>query len=218
MDKKILDKINALLAKTVENGCTIEEATAAAKKAQELIAKHHVDLRECGQTEEVNSSEEWVSKTWEHSLATVIARNTCCEVINTQFGRGKKRLTFVGRDTDRLAVLKMYDKLSTICRRGLIQEKKRCQYQYGSTRGVENDYCYGFINAVSEAMNQQCRALALVVPTEVKEKFHQMFPHQSKSRQVEIRHGASYRNGYADGKDATGQKRIAGGMKGLALV
>ena len=210
MDKKILEKINALLAKTVENGCTVEEATAAARMAQRLIAKHHIDLRECGQTEDVGSCEEWVSKPWQHSLATVIAQNTCCEVINTQMGRSRKRLTFVGRDTDRVAVLKLYDKLSMICQRGLAKEKARHRELYGTTRGVENDYCYGFIKAVREAMNEQCRALALVVPTEVTDKFHQMFPHQSKSRQVTIRMGASYRQGYADGKDATGQKRLNG--------
>jgi uncharacterized protein YnzC (UPF0291/DUF896 family) len=39
-NEKIINRINNLLAKTVENGCTPEEAAAAAAKAQELIAKY----------------------------------------------------------------------------------------------------------------------------------------------------------------------------------
>ena len=44
--KAITAKIRALLAKTEENGCSEEEALAAASKAQELMAKYHVSLTE----------------------------------------------------------------------------------------------------------------------------------------------------------------------------
>jgi Protein of unknown function (DUF2786) len=39
---KIIAKIRALLAKTVENGCTAEEADAALAKARKLMAKHKI--------------------------------------------------------------------------------------------------------------------------------------------------------------------------------
>jgi hypothetical protein len=44
--KKISAKIRALLAKTVENGCTEEEAVAAAAKAAELLDLYDLDLDE----------------------------------------------------------------------------------------------------------------------------------------------------------------------------
>lgn len=43
---KIAARIRALLAKTVENGCTEEEALAAAAKAAELLALYELDLDE----------------------------------------------------------------------------------------------------------------------------------------------------------------------------
>lgn len=39
----VLKRIKALMAKTVESGCTEEEATSAAMKAQELIDKYNVE-------------------------------------------------------------------------------------------------------------------------------------------------------------------------------
>ena len=41
-------KIEKLLTKTVENGCTMEEAAAAAKMVQKLIGKYHIELAEVG--------------------------------------------------------------------------------------------------------------------------------------------------------------------------
>ena len=41
-------KIEKLLAKTVENGCTMEEATAAAKMVQKLVKKYHIKLAVVG--------------------------------------------------------------------------------------------------------------------------------------------------------------------------
>jgi hypothetical protein len=41
-------KIEKLLVKTVDNGCTMAEATAAAKMAQELVKKYHIELAEVG--------------------------------------------------------------------------------------------------------------------------------------------------------------------------
>ncbi len=44
--EKIAARIGALLAKTVENGCTEDEAIAAAAKAAELLARYELDLDE----------------------------------------------------------------------------------------------------------------------------------------------------------------------------
>lgn len=49
---KIRERVQALLSKTEENGCTKEEAMAAAEKARSLIEKHQIDIGEEGVREE----------------------------------------------------------------------------------------------------------------------------------------------------------------------
>lgn len=207
-NSKIMERINNLLSKTEANGCTPEEAASACAMAQKLIAKYHVDMREFSESEEIEKSIEYCEKPWQHSLAHVISENTCCKVISTQITRGKKRLTFVGRDTDRLAVLKMYDKLMMVCQKGILAEKKRYKELYGTTKGVEVSYSRGFIDAVDRAMGEQCRALALVTPQEVVDKFNNMFPSQRHTNRKVKLNGDCYERGRADGFDAAGRKSI----------
>ena len=45
-EEQILEVIRALLTKTVERGCTQEEASAAAAKAQELLQKYKLEMSE----------------------------------------------------------------------------------------------------------------------------------------------------------------------------
>lgn len=208
--QKIMERINNLLNKTVANGCTPEEAAAAATMAQKLIAKHHVDMREFNESEDVDSDEEYCSREWQTRLATVLANNTCCKMVYTVMGRGKRRLTFIGRDTERMAVLKMYDKLSEACQRGLTAEKRRYKEIHGTTAGVEHSYTLGFIRAVQSAMNEQCRALQLVTPEEVTNKMQELFPHcRTSSWKQKSVLGDCYANGKLAGQDAAGRKRLA---------
>ncbi len=44
--KKMLDKVRAILAKTMSNGCTEDEAMAALAKARELMATYEIDESE----------------------------------------------------------------------------------------------------------------------------------------------------------------------------
>ena len=210
--QKIMERISNLLAKTVENGCTPEEAASAATMAQRLIAKYHIDMREYVESEDVGIDTDMIQKPWQQTLATTIAQNTCCDVVGTSFRgcRGTKRLTFIGRETDRLAVLQMYDRLLMVCMRGISAEKKHYKEVYGHTRGVENSYAMGFIKAVSHAMNEQCRALQLVVPESVEEKIKELFPNVKSTRPQKVKATEAYHRGYADGRSAAGRKVIAG--------
>lgn len=212
-NSKILDRINKLLSKTVENGCTPEEAAAAAAKAQELIAKHHIDMREGGEDidEDVCSCLEPISKTWQGSLAKVIADNMCCEVILHQDLNKKKTLVFMGKETDLEAALTVYDKLLEALKAGLKAEVKRQKEEYGHANKVETSFSMGFISAVRETMGEQCRALALVVPEDVTAKLNEQFPHLTKARSRKVAiNGTAYNNGKAAGRSAAGRKQITG--------
>ncbi len=41
--KKMLERVKAILAKTMDNGCTEGEAMAALAKARELMATYEID-------------------------------------------------------------------------------------------------------------------------------------------------------------------------------
>ncbi len=208
--QKIMERISNLLNKTVENGCTVEEAASAAKMAQKLIAKHHVDMREFSEVEDVNSEITTCSTPWQTTLATTISKRMCCDVIyETIPNTRKRRLTFVGHDTDRKAVIELWDKLVKVCNDGIKIEKRNYKERYGTARGVAESYARGFIRAVRESMDEQCRALMLIVPEEVNNKVKEIFPElrKVKPRKQKI-WSEAYNNGMSAGRDAAGRKMV----------
>ena len=54
--KKMLERVRAIVAKTIDNGCTESEAMAALAKAQELMAAYDISEAELGQTEETEAA------------------------------------------------------------------------------------------------------------------------------------------------------------------
>ena len=54
--KKMLERVRAIVAKTIDNGCTESEAVAALAKAQELMAAYDISEAELGQTEETEAA------------------------------------------------------------------------------------------------------------------------------------------------------------------
>lgn len=207
-NEKIINRINNLLAKTVENGCTPEEAAAAAAMAQKLIAKHHINMRDAGEeNEDIGACIESFSKSWQGSLAGVITENTCCKVIISADG---KKLIFMGKDTDLQAALALYDTFTEAIKAGIKAEKAKAKELYGTTAKVETSYALGFIQAVREEMNKQCRSLQLVTPEDVTQKFFEQFPtaRRVQSRSVKINKGV-FDRGHAAGQDAAGRKAIS---------
>ena len=50
--QKMLDRVRAILAKTMDNGCTEGEAMAALQKARELMAAYEISEAELNVTQE----------------------------------------------------------------------------------------------------------------------------------------------------------------------
>lgn len=203
-----MERIAKLMQKTEDNGCTPEEAAAAASMVQKLIAQHHVNMSEFREAEEIAAEEVFAGKPWMEYLATIIAENTCCQVICDHIKRGKILLTFIGKDTDRTAALQIFDKLTAVCRAGIQREKAKSKLRYGTCRNVEHSYAMGFIIAVKKAMDEQCRALTLVVPEEVIAKTHELFPNVSTNKARPAQHRDAYMAGKQDGTEAAEKKKI----------
>lgn len=201
-EDKVMRKIAALLSKTIENGATEQEAMSAAKKAQELIAKYHIDMREYSDEESINREDIGFTRSWMHLLATIVAKNMCCEVISTNMKYGKKYLAFIGKDTDRAACLKTYDMLLQTCKKGIQREKAKAKAEYGTFKGAEDAYARSFVHAVGKELGKQCRALVLVIPQEVEDKTSEEFPTIKVHRLRPIEYYAHTRDGIEDAKRA----------------
>lgn len=203
-------KIEKLLAKTIENGCTVEEAASAAKMVQRLIKKYHVDLAEVGDEPEKADSERLDAKSvkkWEMRLVSAIARNMRCEVIISRryVATSVNRKSFVyiiGMDADRKAVISLYEKLRKICKVGMKKEQDYHKAMYGTSRGIADSYGLGFMQAIRSEMEKQAKALVLVTPKEVDDKIQELFPHARVTHTNVACDEHAYNNGVNDGRNA----------------
>ena len=213
-DAKIVEKIAALLAKTVDNGASEQEAIAAAKMAQKLMAKYQVDAVTFEEKkEDVNDEMFGVTRNWQASLANVIAKNTCCRVIRTN-NPNKRRgsaILFFGRDSDRKTAVGMWKMFAELIRQGIQRAKQAAMSRYGYANTVESSYAMRYIQAINEELGVQCRALTLVVPEEVDDAVHKKFPKlttKTISYRVNSAGTMAGSMGYRDGKSAASTKRL----------
>lgn len=203
-------KIEKLLAKTIENGCTVEEAASAAKMVQRLIKKYHVDLAEIGDEPEKADSERLDAKSvkkWEMRLVSAIARNMRCEVIISRryVATSVNRKSFVyviGMDADRKAVISLYEKLRKICKVGMKKEQDYHKKMFGTSKGIADSYGFGFMQAIRSEMEKQAKALVLVTPKEVDDKVQELFPHARVTHTNVACNEHAYNNGVNDGRNA----------------
>lgn len=203
-------KIEKLLTKTIENGCTVEEAASAAKMVQRLIKKYHVDLAEISDEPEKADSERLdvrSVKKWEMRLVSAIARNMRCEVIISRryVATSVNRKSFVyiiGMDADRKAVISLYEKLRKICKVGMKKEQNYHKAMFGTSKGIADSYGFGFMQAIRSEMEKQTKALVLVTPKEVDDKVQELFPHARVTHTNVSCNEHAYNSGVNDGRNA----------------
>lgn len=115
----IAEKVRALLAKTVENGATVEEAASAAAKAQELLFKYNLDLAAFGEGPETNGyvnelhplgAKNGVPVRWRRELFHAIAETNFCRSLH--YTTGTPRMAVIGRPHDVEFVRYLYDYLA----------------------------------------------------------------------------------------------------------
>ena len=211
-NSKIMARIAKLASKPVENGCTLEEAAAAAKMVQKLIAKYHIDMTEYKDEQEAIDKEGLAyTRDWQNKLLAVLSKNYCCEAISSRRG-GKKQVYIMGRTTDRKTCIAMFNMFSPLIRRGIQEAKEEAKARYGTYSGVEFSYAAGYIKAIQEELEKQTRALCLVVPVEVTEELHRQFNVKTVRKSVKVNHNIydyAENKGYRDGREASRKKAIA---------
>lgn len=216
--EKMLKKVYNLLEKTEANGATKAEALAAAKKAQELMAKYHLDISTySNDTNAIGEDGLDTTRKWQQILANIVAENMCCRLVLHTRNR-KTIAAFFGRDSDRKIAMKTYQLFMQICTKGIRDAKQTAKKQGYSTRGIEASYSNGFIRGIREELQKTCTALVLVVPKEVNEKFAEEYKGCSQRTlrnnagrgDVSAERRRSYdMEGYTAGKSAAGKRAIA---------
>ena len=207
---KMLDRVRKLLA-LAGNNPSEQEAQAAALKAQQLIAKYNLDLsKEVGTkvtyklVEAVHSNNEGFRK----QMAAIIAENFRCKAILI----GNK-VNFFGREADAEACTASFNYLYRVCHNIGERFERQARKEGRSTKGVANSYYRGFMEGIRDALGEQSKALAIVTPEDVKDKFAERFPNLRKGTGGMQNNGydsAAYHRGREDGKHSFGRRQLEG--------
>lgn len=179
MDEKLIEKIKKLLA--LSKSSNENEAKIAMLKAQELLAKHKLSIKEIkdykiadDSIREKISSISFRQGKWKAKLGGLISENFGCY----QYFKTNKSQTiaFFGREED-IIVCNIVLEYAVD---SILSTVKRLRYQYFregySTKGLENDYALGFIDGLKNMFEEQKRknqewGLVLVKDAEVVEAY-----------------------------------------------
>ena len=156
MKEKLIAKIKALLNRTVENGASLSEAEIALKKANELIAKHHItefELKNFSQKEECEEVKIKFKRISNHikSLFASVADAFECEYCyNTHFG------TFFGYKTDIIIAEHIFNFVLSALEYEISEYKKTYDYQDDisvySPNKVVNSFIGGFVAKIEQKL------------------------------------------------------------------
>lgn len=207
---KMLDKVRKLLA-LAGNNPSEKEAQAAALKAQKLIAQYNLVLsQDCGEkfiyklVQAVHSNNEGYRK----PLAVAIAENFRCKAIMVG-----NMVNFFGREADAEACVAAFSYLYRVSHNIGLKMEREARKRGENTHGVANSYWSGFIIGIKDALGEQSKALAIVVPEDVKDNFNKEFPNLREGTGGMRNTGFSYtayNKGREDGRNSMGQRQLGG--------
>lgn len=221
MDSKIVGKIQKLLA--LSESSNKHEAELSMLKAQELLARHKLSLREIKDFKIIKSAiKENISKItftkakWKAQLANVIADNFGCYLyFKTRYSHS---ITFFGREED-VTVCNIVLEYAIDCINSAVKRLKQQYIRNGySTKGLENDFAIGFIDGLQVKLEEQKGAnqewgLVLVKDKEVVEAYGQIKFNKRKidtSTQFQG-HSEVYEKGHEDGEKFSISDKITEG-------
>lgn len=212
----VIRRIQKLLALSdKERNPNEAEAIAASVKAQKLLAKYHLDIVEVtgGEKKEGEDIKNLVievgkGKQWKYYLAQVIAKNYCCK----EYQIGTEKFVFVGYESDALIARQVFFYLFNVGNK-LANKYVQQQKKQGivDTSGLYNSFCVGFVDGVEKELDKNCKALMLVVSSEVTEKFERLTSTAKvRNKCMNVNDLHAYNNGILEGKRALNSRYIKG--------
>ena len=204
-----IKKLFALSTSSNEN-----EAQAALLKAQELLAKYKLSMRDVnGHTmpsKDVSKKFTDITfkkATWKGLLASLIADNFSVYVY--YYTRGSNRVVFYGLKEDTETAAEVFEYAVEFIT-GKVRQLRQRYYRLGqSAKGLENDYAQGFIVGLKQKFDQQKRenqewALVLVKPQIVidsYQEFEKSFKRSVDVGQKFLGHSSAWQRGVEDGRN-----------------
>jgi hypothetical protein len=214
-EEKIIRTIRKVLELS-KNNPSEEEAKAAALKAQELLAKYHLDVREVEDLDidTIESIEEVrvsiPAKKWKYKLAKIVANNFRCR----HFYIGKSMLVFYGHKTDANVAAETYKYLFDVGNRLAGRQVDKVFGETGTSANVYNSFVAGFCTGIEEELGKQCKALMIITPEDVKTSFDEMTKNWKSMSGGSMRIGGNsycrdaYESGKTEGRHAVGSRQI----------
>ena len=156
MNNKIVDKIRKLLA--LSESSNEHEAKLAMLKAQELLAKHKMTLKDVEDADKVEVKRHYTDVTftkakWKGRLASIIADNFGCYVFYST--RNTHRIVFLGKEEDVL-VCEIVLSYAIDCINSSVARLRREYYREQlSAKGLESDYAMGFLDGLESSFDKQ---------------------------------------------------------------
>lgn len=208
--EEIIKKIEKLLA-LAEKNPNENEAAAAALKAQELMAKFNLDEsnfkdKDNGPKITVKFFKEGKGYKWRYQLSLVIARNFRVKT----YVLGKDWIAFYGYEMDVDIALQTFSSLFKIGNK--LATKVYYEYKNAgkSTKGIMNTYYAGFIKGIGSKLDEQCKALMIVIPEEVNAKYAEYSKNfgTMKSNFAMSANNEVFERGIMDGRLAINSGRI----------
>ena len=156
--KKLLERIKAILAKTMDNGCTEGEAMAALAKARELMATYEIDEKELNDlTEKARVHQTAPNDPYE------IKRNLCVNVgkfTSTKAFRDRENvICFAGKDSDIVFASWLLDTLQMFVMRELRAYQKKLITEKGIGHS-NNLTSASFVAGCAHRINEKLKELA----------------------------------------------------------
>lgn len=213
----ILETIKKVLELS-KNNPSAEEAQAAALKAQELLAKYHIEMSEVEDID-LDTIEELTevcvdvpAKKWKYTLARIVANNFRCR----HYYMGKGTVVFFGHDTDAHVAAETFKYLFARGRSLAGKARKQARGENGYADGVYNSFAMGFCAGIEQALGEQSHALMVIVPEDVKAKYDEMSKDFKQMHQHTPRTGYdstcrdAYNDGVIEGRHAVHSRQLKG--------
>ena len=200
---KLMEKVQKLLALANGNNNSEDEAKAATLKAQRLIAEYNLDMSQLNPEEIAYKLVRAVhpnNNGYRASLASILAPNFRCKCV---FVGGV--VHFFGREGEVDACTEIFNNLYVTMRRNGQRQEREARKEGRSTHGVANCYWTGFMKGLKDELDSQSRALMIIVPEDVKDKFAERFPTLGKFHGGQRHTGydsSAYNSGYSDGRNS----------------
>jgi hypothetical protein len=151
--KKMLEKVKAILAKTMDNGCTEEEAMTALAKARELMATYNIDESELNQAEKAQIFKTAPSDPYEikRNLSVNVGKFTNCKAF-----RDREKVTnFAGKESDILFATWLLDTLQRFVMRALRQyQSDRAKKHLGNSNHTSASFVVGCTARINEKLKE----------------------------------------------------------------